>query len=34
MFSIAKGSCRLIDIHPCLGSILNVFHNIINRPYP
>ena len=26
LFSI-EVNCRFIDIHPCLGSILNVFHN-------
>ena len=27
LFSIGKVNCGFIDIHPCLGSILNVFHN-------
>ena len=27
LFSIAEENCRFIDIHSCLGSILNVFHN-------
>ena len=26
LFSIAEVNCRFIDIHPCLSSILNVFH--------
>jgi hypothetical protein len=31
LFSIAEVNSRFIDIHPCLGSILNVFHkHIIN----
>jgi hypothetical protein len=25
--------CRFIDIHPCFGSISNVFHNKIYRHY-
>jgi len=32
--SIAEVNCRFIDKHPCLGSILNVFHTKIYRPYP
>jgi hypothetical protein len=27
LFSIVEVNCRFIDIHPCLGSILNAFHN-------
>ena len=34
MFSIAEINCRFIDIHPCIGSILNAFHNQIYKPYP
>ena len=31
LFSIAEVKCLFIDIQPCLGSILNVFHkHIIN----
>ena len=29
LFSIAEWNCRLIEIHLCLGSLLNVFHNQI-----
>jgi hypothetical protein len=29
LFSIAEVNSRFIDIHPCLGNILNVFHNKI-----
>ena len=31
--SIIEVSCLVIDMHPCLGSILNVSHNNISRPY-
>jgi hypothetical protein len=27
LFSIVEVNCRFINIHPCLGSIFNVFHN-------
>jgi hypothetical protein len=28
---IAEGNIRFIHMHPCLGSVLNVFHNKIQR---
>jgi hypothetical protein len=31
---IVEVNCRFIDTHPCLDSILNVFHNKIYKPYP
>ena len=31
--SIIEVSCLFIDMHSCLGSILNVSHNTISRPY-
>ena len=27
LFSVDEVNCRFIDIHPCIGSILIVFHN-------
>ena len=29
LFSVGEVNCRFIDIHPCIGSILIVFHNKI-----
>jgi hypothetical protein len=34
LFSIAEVNCWFIDIHLCLGSILDVCHNKIYRSYP
>jgi hypothetical protein len=30
LFSVGEVNCRFIDIHPCIGSILIVFHNKID----
>ena len=33
LFSILEVNFLFIDIHPCLGSIVKAFHNIISRLY-
>ena len=31
LFSISEVNCQFIDMHPCLGSIFNVFQNKVSR---